>query len=78
MHFVYILKNKRGKKYVGCTDDLNDRLARHNRGEVPSTARFIPWHIVHYAAFPDQKKAYDYERYLKSGSGRSFVERHLL
>ncbi|MCF7844996.1 MAG: GIY-YIG nuclease family protein [Kiritimatiellales bacterium] len=78
MHYVYILKNQRGKKYVGCTDDLKDRLARHNRGEVPSTAKLVPWHIVNYSAFPDKKKAYDFEKYLKSGSGRSFAERHLL
>ena len=78
MHYVYILKNERGKKYIGCTDSLKDLLARHNRGEVPSTAKLIPWHVAHYAVFPDKKKAYDYERYLKSGSGRNFVERHLL
>ncbi len=78
MHYVYILKNERGKKYVGCTDNLKDRLTRHNRGEVSSTAKFTPWHIAHYSAFPDKKNAYAYELYLKSGSGRSFVERHLL
>jgi predicted GIY-YIG superfamily endonuclease len=78
MHYVYILKNERGKKYVGCTDDLKDRLIRHNRGEVPSTAKLVPWYIAHYSAFLDKKRAYDYEKYLKSGSGRSFVERHLI
>jgi len=78
MHYVYILKNEQGNKYVGCTEDLKGRLARHNRGEVPSTGKMIPWHIAHYAAFPDRKKAYNYEKYLKSGSGRSFAARHLL
>ena len=77
-HYVYILQNERGYHYVGLTNDIDDRLMRHNRGEIPSTAKYKPWKIRHFAAFDSREKAAKYERYLKSGSGRTFRQRHLL
>ncbi|MBI3331785.1 GIY-YIG nuclease family protein [Candidatus Peregrinibacteria bacterium] len=77
-HFVYILRNKDGKNYVGLTDDIDDRLARHNRGEISSTAKFAPWEMAHFAAFKTRKKAAIYEKYLKSGSGTAFRNKHLV
>ena len=41
MYYVYSLKCKDGH-YVGCTDDLKDRLQRHKRGQVPATAKRLP------------------------------------
>ena len=36
--FVYVLFSPGAKRtYVGCTHDVNTRLAQHNRGEVSST-----------------------------------------
>jgi hypothetical protein len=32
--------------------------------------------IENYIAFDDYKKAYAFERYLKSGSGRAFAKKH--
>ena len=75
--YVYLLQNERGRQYVGLTDDVDDRLARHNRGEISSTAKYMPWTVIHYAAFATREKAAAYEKYLKSGSGTSFRHRHL-
>jgi len=77
-HYVYILQNERGYKYVGLTDDIDDRLARHNREEIPSTSKYRPWKMIHFSAFEMRKKAAEYEKYLKSGSGRTFTQRHLI
>ncbi|MFH1444551.1 MAG: GIY-YIG nuclease family protein [Candidatus Peregrinibacteria bacterium] len=77
-HYIYILQNERGQQYVGLTDDVDDRLARHNRGEIPSTAKIRPWTLLHFAAFPTREKAAAYEKYLKSGSGTTFRQRHLV
>ena len=77
-HYTYILENKKGYQYVGLTDDLNDRLERHNRGEIPSTAKYKPWKIVNFNAFPTRKQAAHFEKYLKSGSGTMFRYRHLV
>lgn len=76
-HYVYILQNEKGRFYVGLTDDIVDRLSRHNRGEINSTTKYKPWKICHFSAFESRKKAAEYEQYLKSGSGREFRRRHL-
>ncbi|MBI4155953.1 MAG: GIY-YIG nuclease family protein [Candidatus Zambryskibacteria bacterium] len=47
-HFLYILNNALGKYYIGITKLLpNDRLVRHNRGEVTSTKSGRPWKIIY-------------------------------
>ena len=40
--YVYILQSEvdRVHFYTGLTDNLKDRLRRHNAGEVPHTAKF--------------------------------------
>jgi predicted GIY-YIG superfamily endonuclease len=45
--YVYILNSlaERGRFYVGSTDDLKDRLKKHNNGEVPHTSKYKPWDI---------------------------------
>lgn len=80
MHYVYILRSTShpDKTYKGSTSDLKKRLTRHNAGADTATKNFMPWKIVFYWAFPEKEKADAFERYLKSGSGRSFTIRHLL
>jgi predicted GIY-YIG superfamily endonuclease len=79
MHYVYILESLAGGPhfYVGVTADLRARLARHNGGEVAHTKKFMPWRVKTYLAFSDPEKAFAFERYLKSGSGRAFASRRL-
>lgn len=78
MIYVYILQslNEQGRFYTGITEDMKSRLQEHNTGEVFHTAKFKPWEINNYFAFKDRKKAYAFEKYLKSGSGRAFAKRH--
>jgi predicted GIY-YIG superfamily endonuclease len=46
MKYVYILQSKDGAHfYVGVTDDLRARLAKHNAGEVPHSSKFRPWRL---------------------------------
>ena len=77
-HYVYILQSIKQLErfYVGFTDDLHDRLRRHNAGEVSHTAKFKPWAIKTAVAFGDQSRAAAFERYLKTGSGRAFAKKH--
>jgi predicted GIY-YIG superfamily endonuclease len=56
---------------------LDARLSRHNSGEVAYTAKRRPWHVKSYIAFTDDTRAFAFERYLKSGSGRAFAKKHL-
>lgn len=77
MHYVYILKCKDSKTYVGCTDDINDRLKRHQSGWVPATKDRLPLELETYCVFKNKYKAFSFEKYLKSGSGRAFLKKHL-
>lgn len=76
-YYVYILELNNGKHYVGCTVNLQERHARHAKGYVHSTKLYLPIKLVWCCSFPDRYKAYDFERYLKSGSGRAFAYKHL-
>jgi hypothetical protein len=51
-------------------------LSQHNSGEVFHTAKFMPWKIKNYFAFEDRAKAFAFETYLKSASGRAFARKH--
>jgi len=77
MHYVYSLKCKDGY-YVGCTDDIIDRLNRHQKGNVPATANRLPVTLEFYFATEDKYKAFEFEKYLKSGSGRTFINKHFV
>jgi putative endonuclease len=77
--YVYILQSLTdGERfYTGLTDDLQDRLRRHNAGEVAHTAKFRPWRIKTAVAFSDRVRAAAFEQYLKSASGRAFTKKRL-
>ena len=78
MIYVYILQSTAGDEhfYVGISNDLKSRLRQHNAGEVFHTAKHRPWTLKNHVAFEDEQKAYAFERYLKSGSGRAFAKKH--
>ncbi|SKB34886.1 GIY-YIG nuclease family protein [Daejeonella lutea] len=76
--YVYILRLNSGKHYVGCTSDLNGRIKRHLKGYVPATKQHLPVGLIWCCSFPEKHRAFEFELYLKSGSGRSFAKKHLL
>ena len=78
MHYVYILESivDPRRYYVGSTIDLDRRIKEHNSGKSSHTAKLAPWMLATYVAFSDRAKAFRFERYLKSGSGRAFAKRH--
>lgn len=80
MVYVYLIESvhQRQQHYVGITQDLKQRLSDHNEGKSPHTRKFKPWHLVAYTGFADESTAVDFEKYLKSGSGKTFLKRHFL
>lgn len=80
MWYVYILRSLKSpdREYVGFTSDLRRRLKDHNSGKSRHTAKYKPWKIAWYCAFPDKTKALDFETYLKSHSGRAFTSKRLV
>ncbi len=77
--YVYILQSEidRERFYTGLTDALRKRVRKHNAGRVLHTAKWRPWHLKAYIAFSDRSRATQFERYLKSASGRAFTKKHL-
>lgn len=78
MYTVYILKCSDNKPYTGCTENLDERLQRHIKGYVPATENRRPVQLVTYVVFNDKYKAFNFEKYLKAGSGRAFINKHLI
>ncbi|HEV3409118.1 MAG TPA: GIY-YIG nuclease family protein [Chthoniobacterales bacterium] len=80
MYYVYLLRSDShpAQRYIGFTHDLKARLVEHNSGRSPHTSKFVPWSLIAYFAFRSETTALAFEKYLKSGSGRAFVNRHLL
>lgn len=75
---VYLLKCNDDTYYTGCTSNLEKRLIRHNRGEVHYTKSRLSIEIVTEVVFRDKYKAYEFEKYLKSGSGIAFRNKRLI
>ena len=77
--FVYVLKNSesQARYYTGVTSAVARRTVEHNAGSCVHTAKHRPWSVDLVIEFPDESRALAFERYLKSGSGVAFAQRHL-
>lgn len=75
---VYILKCNDNSFYVGCTNNLENRLKRHLSGTVNYTKSRLPVKVETYINFTNKYLAYNFEKYLKSGSGRAFMFKRLV
>jgi len=78
-YYVYFLTDcaTGTHRYVGYTSlKPVERLAVHNSGSVPHTAKFRPWRITAAIAVDTELKAIELEKYFKSHSGRVFATKH--
>ena len=75
---VYILKCNDKSYYVGCTRNLEDRMRRHEMGYISYTANRLPFELETFVTFTNKYKAYNFERYLKTGSGIAFMRKRLI
>ena len=80
MYYVYLIRSQLNPKltYVGCTRFLKQRLETHNSGGSKYTVNDRPWELVVYMGFKSKYAAFEFEKYLKSGSGRALVAKRLL
>ena len=78
MWYVHLLKCADNFYYTGCTNYINDRINRHLKKPVSYTKNRLPIKLVTFIAFTNKYKAYDFERYLKSGSGTAFRNKRLI
>ena len=78
MFYVYILQLKDKSYYIGYSSDLKSRIKTHEEGSVESTKNLRPVKLIYYSAFSSQKKATDFEKYLKTSSGFAFRNKRLI
>ncbi len=71
MYSVYILLNSsRTRTYTGVAADVEERLKKHNDGQVPASRPYRPYDIIHVETFLTLKEARQKERFYKSTTGR--------
>ena len=77
MHYVYLLVNEEGEKYIGYSADLKRRMKEHNLPGNGWTQQRRPWRLVYYEAYQTEQLARAREQLLKSnGSARAALYRH--
>lgn len=79
MQYVYILKSQKdpSKIYIGITHDLDKKIKQHNGTSSNSYIKsYAPWSMLIYTAFVKEENAIEFEKYLKTHSGRAFIKRH--
>ncbi|MFA4937142.1 MAG: GIY-YIG nuclease family protein [Patescibacteria group bacterium] len=70
MYITYILQSQTNQKYyIGHTENLEQRLSRHNKGLVRSTKSGIPWRVIYIEKFNSKSEAYKRELQIKSYKG---------
>ena len=66
MFYVYVLKSLvNNSYYIGCTNDINLRLQKHNNGDVRSTRKFRPWMLLGVQVYERRNEARWREHELK-------------
>lgn len=80
MHYVYIIQSINFPEilYTGYSTNLESRLSTHNSGGSEFTSDYKPWRCVWYCNFLDKYSALEFEKYLKSHSGRAFMKKRLI
>ena len=76
---VYVLwSSKYNKRYIGMTSSLIERFKSHNYLSTKGwTVRYRPWAVVYVKFFTRKSHALHYEKFLKSGQGRKWLNTHV-
>ena len=74
-YYVYILQSQKdGSYYIGSTQDLDDRIERHNQGRSKYTKVKRPWELIFSEEHPDRSSAIKREQEMKRHKRRMFIE----
>ncbi len=74
MAHTYVLCSiKHLRFYIGCTNDIDARLQRHNGGHVKSTKPYLPWILLWSEEHVTKSESFVRERKLKNLKSRKRV-----
>ncbi|UKN01215.1 GIY-YIG nuclease family protein [Paracrocinitomix mangrovi] len=73
--YVYILYSEKFDKfYIGQTNNLSNRLKRHNEGQVLSTKHYNPWQIAWFCEKESRSESMILEKKLKNLNRKRLLE----
>ncbi len=76
MFTVYVLRSlATGTYYVGQTNNLTDRVKRHNANTEKATRGRGPWELVYREVFETRAEAYRRERQIKAQKERAYIDK---
>lgn len=74
--WVYVLESEHdGVRYIGSTQNVEERLRRHNQGDYRFTKGHRPWKMIYREEVSSRSVAVKRERFWKSGVGRQELKR---
>ena len=74
-YFVYIIESlKDGTYYVGSTQNLSERLERHNQGRSTYTKIKRPWKLLYSEEHIDRSRAIIRENEIKARKSKKYIE----
>jgi putative endonuclease len=74
-YYVYILESLKDKTYyIGSTNNLKDRINRHNQGRVNYTKPKRPWKLAYFEEYSDRSSAANRECEIKKHKRRDFIK----
>ena len=74
-YYFYILFSLHADKYyIGHTNNLSERLRKHNSNHSGFTGKYNDWHIVYSEKFVAKSEAYARERQIKKWKNRHRIE----
>ena len=73
-YFVYVIKSEiDGSYYIGSTQDITERLERHNQGRSKYTKVKCPWNLVYIEEHPNRAKAVRRENEIKARKRKDYI-----
>ena len=76
MYYFYILySEKTDRYYIGHTENLMQRLKKHNTNHKGYTGKVNDWEIVYTEVFHSKSEAYARERQVKNWKSRKAIKR---
>jgi len=80
MFYVYAIENSIDKSwYIGFSEDIDRRVLEHNQkiGGEYTSKKSGRWKLIYYEAYLSKRDALGREKFLKSGSGRKFLNKQM-
>ena len=78
MYFTYVIQSIEHRKiYIGQTNNLEDRLKRHNAGGNKFTKPFAPYRLIAGIILETRKEAVALEKHLKRFKNHISLDKYL-